>query len=109
MLETAQLGWRARVHDSDAARFTVAGKMGRPASVHGPVGDASDRSGPSSPMPERKKKPLARVRIADSATDSSTETPPTVDNSKPSFARSTSEPNGDAKAPVGFSRDSILE
>lgn len=97
VLESAQKTWRNRVHEPDAARFTVAGKMGqRPASVHGAVTTAE---GSISPLLERKKKtPKAlpfRVKTSDgsAASDSSPGTPST-DDVKPPFNRSTSDPNG---------------
>lgn len=95
VLEAAQKTWQTRVHEPDAARFTVAGKMGqRPASVHVLP---SDSSSAISPLMERKKKapktvPL-RVKAPDASTDSSPGTPST-DDAKPPFTRSTSDPNG---------------
>lgn len=95
VLETAQKGWQKRVHEPDAARFTVAGKMGqRPVSVHVL---SSEVIKPVSPLPDRKKmtpKPVPlRFKASDGSTDSSPGTPST-DDAKPPFSRSTSDPNG---------------
>ncbi|KAI9563176.1 hypothetical protein GHT06_010634 [Daphnia sinensis] len=99
VLETAQKGWRTRVHEPDAARFTVAGKMGqRPVSVH-VLSSEMIKHNPISPMLDRKLKtpkpvPL-RLKNADGSavSDSSPGTTPSTDDVKPPFNRSTSDPS----------------
>lgn len=99
VLETAQKGWRTRVHEPDAARFTVAGKMGqRPVSVH-VLSSETIKHKPISPMLDRKMKtpkpvPL-RLKNADGSavSDSSPGTTPSTDDVKPPFNRSTSDPS----------------
>lgn len=109
VLETAQMGWRLRVSEQDAARFTVAGKMGqqpRPISVHVLTTDnPTDSPAKSvSPLLERKTKkapkpvPL-RIKKPSEASESSSGTPST-DDVKPVFNRSTSEPNGNKPTQV---------
>lgn len=107
VLETAQLGWKMRVGEQDAARFTVAGKMGqRPVSAHILTTDSPASPQAMSPVLDRKKKanpkPLPLRMIKDNnkttqseASDSSASgTPSTDEANKPNFSRSTSEPNG---------------
>lgn len=95
VLETAQKGWRMRVHEPDASRFTVAGKMGqRPVSVHGL---SPELIKPISPLLDRKKKapiPLIVKASDGSAADESSPGTPSTDDAKPPFNRSTSDPNG---------------
>lgn len=114
VLETAQLGWKIRVSEQDAARFTVAGKMGqpRPASIHvlSTDGPASPKS--VSPLLDRKKKtpkplPLVMKDKTSETSDSSTSATPSTDGSKPTFNRSTSEPNGVPQIQVNLTSNSI--
>ena len=94
VLETAQKGWQKRVLEPDAARFTVAGKMGqRPASVHVL---SSELIKPISPLLDRKKKAPKPVPLRLKASEGSDSSPgtPSTDDAKPPFNRSTSDPNG---------------
>lgn len=96
------MGWKLRVSEQDAARFTVAGKMGqpqRPVSVHVLTTDSPNLDKPSSPLLERKikkaPKPIPiRINKTSETSDSSTGGTPSCDDVKPPFNRSTSEPNG---------------
>lgn len=95
VLETAQKGWRNRVHEPDAARFTVAGKMGqRPVSVH-VLSSEMIKINPDQKIKTPKPVPL-RVKASDGSaatSDSSPGTTPSTDDVKPPFNRSTSDPS----------------
>ena len=83
VLENAQLGWKKRVNEPDAARFTVAGKMGRQMSENS---NTSSSPTSSSPVIERKKKVLPKVPIKLMKTgdqDSSSPGTPSVDELSP--------------------------
>ena len=102
-LESAQLGWKKRINETDAVRFTVAGKMGHKLEENPEAQGSSGESSGGVVLPKKKTPKPVIVSFPERKWDQGSASSPDIPTNDPAnkeantLSRSASEPNGSDK------------